>query len=92
MYKRQAFNEYGRMLDGLMLVEFDTTENSSGVEVASTKDIVASYEDDDADYNFETEDDLDATIQKIIEQGDAGHMSFMYLSLIHIYHADFTFC
>ena len=61
-----------------MLVQFDTTTNSSGVEVASTKDIVASYEDDDADYNFETEDDLDATIQKIIEQGDAGHMSFMY--------------
>ena len=76
--RKYAFNEYGRMLDGLMLVEFDTTTNSSGVEVASTKDIVASYEDDDADYNFETEDDLDATIQKIIEQGDAGHMSFMY--------------
>ena len=50
--RKYAFNEYGRMLDGLMLVEFDTTENSSGVEVASTKDIVASYEDDDADYNF----------------------------------------
>ena len=76
--RKYAFNEYGRMLDGLMLIQFDTTTNSSGVEVASTKDIVASYEDDDADYNFETEDDLDATIQKIIEQGDAGHMSFMY--------------
>ena len=76
--RKYAFNEYGRMLDGLMLVDFATTENSSGVEVASTKDIVASYEDDDANYNFETEDDLDATIKKIVEEGDAGHMSFMY--------------
>ena len=76
--RKYAFNEYGRMLDSLMLVEFATTTNSSGVEVASTKDIVASYEDDDASYNFETEDDLDATIKKIIEEGDAGHMSFMY--------------
>ena len=76
--RKYAFNEYGRMLDSLMLVEFATTTNSSGVEVASTKDIVASYEDDDANYNFETEDDLDATIKKIIEEGDAGHMSFMY--------------
>ena len=76
--RKYAFNEYGRMLDGLMLVKFDTTTNGNGIEIASTKDIVASYEDDDADYNFETEDDLDATIKKIIEQEEAGYMSFMY--------------
>ena len=74
--KKYAFDEYGRMMDGLRLVDFakNTTNNA-----ISTKDIESSYEDDtSATYNFETEDNLDATIKKIMEDGDANKMAFMY--------------
>lgn len=73
--RKYAFDDYGRMLDGLRLITFDYEANGA----VSTKKILYSWEDDDvAEYNFETEDNLDATIQKIMADGDSDKMTFMY--------------
>ena len=73
--RKYAFDEYGRMVDGLRLIEFDKEANGA----ISTKKIVAAYEDDDnAALMFDTEDNLDATIQKIMSEKDTDIYSFMY--------------
>ena len=72
--RKYAFDSYGRMLDGLRLIEF--VEEDGRV---STKEIAYSYdEDDNNDLLFDTEDNLDATIQKIMEDGDDDIYAFMY--------------
>ena len=72
--RKYAFDNYGRMLDGLRLIEF--VEEDGRV---STKEIAYSYdEDDNNDLLFDTEDNLDATIQKIMEDGDDDIYAFMY--------------
>ena len=73
--RKYAFDDYGRMVDGLRLVEFDKEANGA----ISTKKIVAAYEDDDnAALMFDTEDNLDATIQKIMSEDNDNIYSFMY--------------
>ena len=73
--RKYAFDDYGRMMDGLRLVEF--AKNTNGTY--STKEIVASYEDDDvAGLYFDTEDNLDATIAHLIKDEDENQYSFMY--------------
>ena len=73
--RKYAFDDYGRMLDGLRLVTFDTEANGA----ISTKKIVEALEDDDSDdYLFDTEDNLDITIKKIMADGDAAKKAFMY--------------
>ena len=72
--RKYAFDNYGRMLDGLRLIEF--VEEDGRV---STKEIAYSYdEDDNNDLLFDTEDNLDATIQKIMSEKDTDIYSFMY--------------
>ena len=75
--RKYAFDNYGRMLDGLRLITFDTNENTGAV---STKEIIEALEDDDdANFLFDTEDNLDATIQKIMADDElSATMSFMY--------------
>ena len=75
--RKYAFDNYGRMLDGLRLITFDTNENTGAV---STKEIIEALgDDDDANFLFDTEDNLDATIQKIMADDElSATMSFMY--------------
>ncbi len=73
--RKYAFDDYGRMMDGLRLIEFETEENGA----ISTKKIAASYEDDtQSGLFFDTEDNLDATIKALMENGDDKSYSFMY--------------
>ena len=72
--RKYAFDNFGRMLDGLRLIQFAEEDGR-----VSTKEIAYSYGDDDNnDLLFDTEDNLDATIQKIMEEGDDDVYAFMY--------------
>ena len=72
--KKYAFDEYGRMMDGLRLVYF--AENGNYI---STSKIDMSWKDDDDDsLLFDTEDNLDATIKSVMEKDDAAQYAFMY--------------
>ncbi|MEY8339579.1 cell wall-binding protein, partial [Lachnospiraceae bacterium 62-35] len=70
--RKYAFDEYGRMMDGLRLIQFDGM---------STKLIADSWEDDeDPLYYFDTEDNLDATIENLMALGmDDGASSYAFM-------------
>ena len=75
--RKYAFDDYGRMVDGLRLITFDVNEYTGAV---STKEIVEALADDDSDeFLFDTEDNLDATIKKIMSDEEMSKtMAFMY--------------
>ena len=72
--RKYAFDSYGRMMDGLKLIQFAKDGNR-----VSTKEIVGSWGDDEhADYLFDTEDNLDQAIADIMAAGLDDEYSFMY--------------
>ena len=72
--RKYAFDSYGRMMDGLKLIQFAKDGNR-----VSTKEIVGSWDDDEhADYLFDTEDNLDQAIADIMAAGLDDEYSFMY--------------
>ncbi|RGY94500.1 cell wall-binding protein [Clostridium sp. AM58-1XD] len=74
--KKYAFDEYGRMMDGLRLIQFNTTADNKYV---STTDIAYSWKDDTENGKFfDTEDNLDATIRTLMADEDANEYAFMY--------------
>ena len=72
--RKYAFDSYGRMMDGLKLIQFATDGNR-----VSTKEIAGSWDDDEhEDYLFDTEDNLDQAIADIMAAGLDDEYSFMY--------------
>ena len=59
--KKYAFDEYGRMISGLALLQ---------MEPGSTTDIAKKYNNDSTVYPYETEDDFNTTVAKLRESGD----------------------
>lgn len=75
--KKYAFNENGRMLDGLVLLEMEAKSNSSSNSFSST-DIAQKYDDDDSVYNYETEDDFDDLVMNYSQLFTSGQLRFYY--------------
>lgn len=68
--KKYLFDQYGRMQDGLQLVQFESGSN---------KDVAMVYDDDDATLPIDTEDNFDATVKTLMAQADeAGDYAVMY--------------
>ena len=71
--KKYAFNENGRMLDGLVLLEMEEKKNGG----YASSDILHKY-NDDATYNYETEDDFDDLVFNYSEALTSGKLRFSY--------------
>ena len=65
--KKYAFDEYGRMISGLALME-----------MSDTTTIVQKYASDDAVYPYETEDEFNATVAKLVDEGKLQDGSFAF--------------
>ena len=72
--KKYAFDNYGRMISGLVFLEMDTKDNGA---VDSNK--IASKFDDDADVDgYDTEDEFDAFVENYAEEISEGKIRSYY--------------
>jgi len=68
--KKYAFDEYGRMINGLVFLQFDD-------EISNT--IIGRYEDDNADTGrYDTEDDFDAFVKSYADEINEGTIRCYY--------------
>ncbi|RGY94466.1 cell wall-binding protein [Clostridium sp. AM58-1XD] len=74
--KKYAFDNYGRMMDGLRLIQFDMEG-----ERISTKKIAASWKDDEGTYLFDTEDAFDESVRQLMEEvkGDDDKLRYAFM-------------
>lgn len=75
--KKYAFNENGRMMDGLVLLEMVEKETSNGVRYDSS-DIERKIADDDEDHPYDTEDNFNETVAELSEGLTSGKYRFYY--------------
>ena len=71
--KKYAFDNYGRMIDGLALLQMAT----DGDKIESAK-IDKKWADDDAGYEYDTEDNFDATVVAHADELTTGALRFYY--------------
>ena len=79
--KKYAFDEYGRMIDGLALVEMKNKVDSDGNETdkISSNTIEKRYKSDAvADYYYDTEENFDATVAAHSPELVKGKLRFYY--------------
>ena len=70
--KKYAFDEYGRMIDGLALIQMKTEDGR-----IKSSDIKKRFEAD-GDYNYETEDDFNESVTTLAEGITSGEYRFYY--------------
>ena len=71
--KKYAFDNYGRMIDGLALLQMAT----DGDKIESAK-IDKKWADDAAGYEYDTEDNFDATVVAHADELTTGALRFYY--------------
>ena len=73
--KKYAFNENGRMMDGLVLLEMEDKGNGK----YDSTEIKQKYDDDDDSFHpYDTEDDFDETVQALSQGLTSGQYRFYY--------------
>ena len=76
--RRYAFNENGRMLDGLVLLQMEERENSTSENPRYDSTDIYQKWDDDSQYNYETEDDFDELVKDYAKEFSTGQFRFYY--------------
>ena len=71
--KKYAFDNYGRMIDGLALLQMVQKDND---KFDSTE--ISQKWDDDSQYNYETEDDFDDLVEAEAGKFSTGEFRFYY--------------
>ena len=73
--KKYAFDNYGRMIDGLVLLQMAPKTNSTGFE---SNEIAAKIADDSDNYPYDTENNFDETVGKLAGGLGTGEYRFYY--------------
>ena len=75
--KKYAFDNYGRMIDGLALLEMMPKDEDDPSKGYDSTEIYQKW-DDDSDYNYETEDDFDDLVSEHADKFSTGEFRFYY--------------
>ena len=77
--KKYAFNENGRMMDGLVLLQMQERANSTAENPRfDSSDIERKVADDDATYPYDTEENFNDTVEKLSPALTTGEYRFYY--------------
>ena len=76
--KKYAFNENGRMMDGLVLLQMASKTSSNGTTRYDSSDIDHKIADDDGTYPYDTEDNFNETVYELSAGLTTGEYRFYY--------------
>ena len=76
--KKYAFNENGRMMDGLVLLQMASKISSNGTTRYDSSDIDHKIADDDGTYPYDTEDNFNETVYELSAGLTTGEYRFYY--------------